>query len=146
MVVTVSVTVVDTSFLCHALLPSQLTPAALKELTRLSASEDDLQAPALVFSEFPSVLRKLENKGQLAKQDAERLFDIFRRLKLTAVNSSDRLLQRSWSLARELGQSDTFDSMGYAVAEAAKAPFLLSDKKFKNAAANRKLPNVQYFP
>jgi predicted nucleic acid-binding protein len=143
---TSSAEVLDTSFLTHALIPSQATPDAMRELERLSASGSELRVAAVVFSEFPSVLRKLENQNKLAREDAQQLFDIFRRLNLTSVNSSPRLLQRSWSLSIQLQQSDTFDSMGYAVAEAAGADLWLSDDRFNRAATRRKLPHLRYVP
>jgi predicted nucleic acid-binding protein len=59
---------------------------------------------------------------------------------------SEALIRHAWSTANDLGQSDVFDSLGYAVALARDGEFWTSDQRFANAAANRGLPNVVFVP
>jgi predicted nucleic acid-binding protein len=101
-------------------------------------------ASAATFSEFPSLLRKLVNKATLQPDEAATIFDQFRRMGIRSTNATPALLQQSWSVAVQLGQSDTFDSMGYAVAQRSKANFVTSDERFFNAARSTKLKGLQF--
>ncbi len=62
------------------------------------------------------------------------------------VEPSDAVLARAWSFAGQLGQSDVFDSLGYAIAEEIGAEFWTSDLRFSNAAAHARLSSIRYIP
>ncbi|MEO6045629.1 MAG: type II toxin-antitoxin system VapC family toxin [Tepidiformaceae bacterium] len=136
---------VDCSFLAHALIPSQQTPIARAALNEANLIGHELLGAAVLFSEFPSVLRKLVTRQSLSKPEAQALFEIFRQLPIESTNASRALMQRSWDLSIALDQSDTHDSMGYAVAEMHKAEFWTSDQRFTNAAANKGLRGYRLF-
>jgi hypothetical protein len=51
---------------------------------------------------------------------------------------------RGFELARLLGETDTFDTTGYAVAEALGADFWVSDQRFAEAVVRAALPNVRF--
>ena len=102
-------------------------------------------APSLLFSEFPSLLRKLISQRRLTPSEGEVLFELFRLLPVEPVNVTARSLQESWDLATRLGQSDTFDSMAYVVAVDQGATLWTCDRRFANAARAAGLTSVRYF-
>jgi len=135
----------DCSLLAHALLPTQRTEEAVGALREINLQGHELVAAAVLFVEFPSLLRRMVARGQLDRADGEAIFDIFRRLPIRSVNTSPGNLQRAWDLSKTLGQSDTFDSMGYAIAESENAAFWTSDQRFTNAAKTKNLSHIRRF-
>ena len=69
--------------------------------------------------------------------EAEQILEVVQAITLVRVGTSPALLDRAWEIATLLGQSDVFDSLGYAVAEAEGAEFWTSDRRFANATAGR---------
>jgi hypothetical protein len=54
------------------------------------------------------------------------------------------IAERGFELAVQLNHSDTFDTTGYAVAEALSAEFWVSHRRFAETASRANLPNVHF--
>jgi hypothetical protein len=64
---------------------------------------------------------------------------------MAALNYWDETVAaRAMQVATRLGQSDTFDSTGYAIAERLGAESWVSDRRFANAAATAQLPGIRF--
>lgn len=92
------------------------------------------------------MLRKLVARGSIAPNDAEGVFESLLGVEARVVGSGRETVRRGMELATRLGQSDTFDSTGYAIAERLGAEFWVSDRRFANAAAPARLPNIRFIP
>lgn len=136
----------DTSFLSHALLPSQQTPESTAALRQALDDGDELVATATVVIEFFSLLRKLSNRGVLSvtESDAIRQRVTATIARFVAVTEHD--VHAGYRLASRLGQSDTFDATGYVVASRSGMQFWVSDRRFANAASAEGLDGVRFLP
>ncbi len=63
---------------------------------------------------------------------------------IVIVPTDEAVILRAWDIATDLGQSDTFDALGYAVAEAYDGEFWTCDQRFANAAAGRDYPRLRF--
>lgn len=135
--------VLDTSFLAHALVPSQQTPESAEALVRLIASDDNIVIPAPLIVEFGSLVRKAANLGRVSVVEAQEIFSYVFDLK-AIMDVTPGLLSRGYEIAEKLSQSDTFDSTGYVLAEAVGGEFWTADRRFANAARAAGLSAVRY--
>ena len=76
-----------------------------------------LVAPSVLYTEFSSALRKFVARRQLTSSFAETLFEALLSFRMEIVPTDEALIRRAWEIAVDLGQSDTFDALGYATAE-----------------------------
>lgn len=136
---------IDCSLLAHALIETQRTEQAQRAFADLIRNEVELIATPALLLEFSSSLLKLRNRGDLPAEQAQRLHRLVLSMH-TLVPLPVGVFERAWQVANELGQSDTFDALGYAAAEASEAEFWTSDRRFRNAAASRRLPGVVFVP
>lgn len=137
--------VIDCSLLAHALIPTQQTPDAIAAFDEIHVHQHIMVAPAVLFSEFPSLVRKLVNRRTITREEGNAIFDEFRFFAIDSINVTQRSLMESWDLATRLGQSDTFDSMAYVVAVDQGATLWTCDRRFANAARASGLPSFRYF-
>jgi hypothetical protein len=78
--------------------------------------------PSHVLVEFGSLLRSFVARRSLTSRDASEIF--FSVDAMAALNYwDDTVAARAMQVATRLGQSDTFDSTGYAIAERLGAEF-----------------------
>jgi hypothetical protein len=96
-----------------------------------------------VLVEFDSVLRALLRRRVLTDLEADDVRLAVRELH-ARIEWRIGIEDRGFELARLLGETDTFDTTGYAVAEALGADFWVSDRRFAEAAAQANLPNVHF--
>lgn len=140
-----TVFVLDTSFLAHALVSTQMTEAAADALQEIVRTGDERIVPLPMVVEFGSLLRKSVTQGRITGPEARAVY--FEMLDIAeSVSPPQEVLRRGYELAEELGQSDTFDSTGYALAEAFDGEFWTSDRRFANAAANAGMTRVRLSP
>ena len=140
------VVVPDCSLFGHGWLPSQYTVTAEHAVAELAQRRLRRVSSLTLYLEFPSLLRKLVNRRQMASADARDLHERLLGLTIDIVPIDDALLRRAWDIATDLGQSDTFDALGYATAEAYDAEFWTCDRRFANAAAGRDYPRLRFIP
>ena len=134
--------VTDTSFLSHALIPSQKTAEAEKAFDEALTAGRELFVSGPILVEFFSVLRKLVMRGNLAIIDAN---DIRRALSRSVTGvwpATEHDAQSAFVLATRLGQSDIFDTTGYVIAQRNDAEFWVSDRRFANASTAAQLSGV----
>jgi hypothetical protein len=93
--------------------------------------------------EFHSGLRKLWARRRISDLRAREVLSELVALEYD-VGWVDGAADRGFDLASRLNQSDTFDSTGYAVAEALGADFWVSDRRFAEAVVRAALPNVRF--
>jgi len=136
--------VFDTSFLSHALVPSQQSAAALTTLGRSLTSNATRFVPSFALIEFGSLLRKAATRGSLSSAEANRLFAVaMAAADVAQVEPS--VLQSAYVLATRINQPDTFDTTGYALAQSLNAEFWVSDRRFYNAATAAGLSGISIF-
>ncbi len=90
--------VLDTSFLAHALVPSQQTPESAEALVRLIASDDNIVIPAPLIVEFGSLVRKAANLGRVSVVEAQEIFSYVFDLK-AIMDVTPGLLSRGYEIA-----------------------------------------------
>ncbi len=101
--------------------------------------------PLHVLVEFASILRSLTVRRRLSGADSHVIFEAL--LGISTLQSwHEEAPRRGFALVIRLGQSDTFDATGYAVAERLGAEFWVSDRRFANAAASAGLGGVRLVP
>jgi predicted nucleic acid-binding protein len=77
--------------------------------------------------------------------DARGFFDDFLLIPAVVIEASD-FAKASFELALRLGQSDSFDATGYAIAEAIGGELWTSDRRFVNAATSAGLTAARLIP
>lgn len=135
----------DTSLLSHALISHQRTESAVNSLDELRREGHDPICADSMFVEFTSLLRKFVNQQRLSGQVAAVVLDELLEFRIELIPVHEALVRRAFEIATQLGQSDTFDAMGYAVAEAEGGEFWTSDQRFANAAHAQGLAGVRLF-
>lgn len=105
---------------------------------------DQFAMPESLFVEFLSVLRKQVTRGRLSSDEANIIRDELLAIPVVVLPTGAATLRRAWELAVDLNQSDVFDALGYAAAEAYDAEFWTSDARFANAAQGAGLPRLRH--
>ena len=107
---------------------------------RLAAGEVALQeghrlvAPTLLRSQVLALLYGATLRGELTRRDAERHLDHLRALRVRLLG--DRVLQRhAWTVAEQLGWSDTFDAEYVALTQLQADVLVTLDAEIATAAA-----------
>jgi predicted nucleic acid-binding protein len=134
----------DCSLFSHGWLPSQLTDSAERALEELGQPPMKLFAPSVLYTEYSSTLRKFVARRQLSPSFAQTSFNALLSFRIEIVPTDETLIRRAWEIAVDLGQSDTFDALGYATAEAYDAEFWTCDRRFANAAGGRGCPRLHF--
>lgn len=135
----------DASFVAHALLPSQRTEdASLVFASAVANRTNQWFLPAALFLEWPSLVRKSVNRGEMQAGSGDRLFRVIQNLPGPRVATTRALIERAWEISIRSQQSDLFDSFGLAAAELLDAEFWTSDVRFGNATAPFAADRVKY--
>ena len=93
-----------------------------------------LVAPALLRSQVLALLYGATARGELTRRDAERQLDHLRALRVRLLG--DRVLQRqAWTVAEQLGWSDTFDAEYVALTMLQADVLVTLDPEIATAAA-----------
>lgn len=137
--------ILDTSLLAHALLSTQRTEASEAVLHELIEGAAPIVVPPHVVIEFGSLVRKAVSRGRIEPTEAVAVFQDVMNLGRRA-SFSESVLERGFDIATRLGQSDTFDATGYAIAEALDGEFWTADRRFAAAAQSANLPGVRFVP
>ena len=96
--------------------------------------EHHLVAPALLRSQVLALLYGAVLRGELTRRDAERQLDYLRALRIRLLG--DRVLQRhAWTVAEQLGWSDTFDAEYVALTQLQADALVTLDPELAAAAA-----------
>ena len=94
--------------------------------------EHQILAPALLRSQVLSLLYQAVNRGELAKNDAERRLNYLRGLRIRLLG--DRVLQSAaWKVAGQLGWPDTFDAEYVALTQLQADALITLDRKLTRA-------------
>ncbi|MDQ3707756.1 MAG: type II toxin-antitoxin system VapC family toxin [Actinomycetota bacterium] len=120
--------VVDTSAFLEALI-GRPPPEPLQ--ARLLATS--LHAPQVVDLEFLQVLRRLTDRGGLARSDAEQAREDFAALPIDRY-AHTVLAERIWALRHNL---TAYDAAYVALSEALDAPLITADVRIARAAGHR---------
>jgi predicted nucleic acid-binding protein len=121
-----------------------MTSEAAAALAGVDRRADRLAVPSTFLVEFMSVLRKAVARRRYLQQEADEILKVLRAINPTIIEPTTTTLDRAWQLSIQLGQSDVFDSLGYALAEEIGAEFWTADRRFTNAAEAAGLPAVRY--
>ena len=93
-----------------------------------------LVAPALLRSQVLALLYGATLRGELTRRDADRQLDHLRALRVRLLG--DRVLQRhAWTVAEQLGWSDTFDAEYVALTQLQADVLVTLDPEIATAAA-----------
>jgi predicted nucleic acid-binding protein len=134
----------DTSFLTHALIPSQRTDDAANALAQLIRDGDRALVTDAHLVEFFSTLRKLVTRRSLGVADANAMRGQVSATISALIPVTEHDAHAAFVLATRLGQSDIFDTAGYVVAQRLGLEFWVSDRRFANAAAAAGLPGIRH--
>jgi predicted nucleic acid-binding protein len=94
--------------------------------------EHQILAPALLRSQMLSLLYQAVNRGEIAKNEAERRLNYVRGLRIRLLG--DRVLQSvAWKVADQLGWADTFDAEYVALTQLQADALITLDRKLARA-------------
>jgi predicted nucleic acid-binding protein len=94
--------------------------------------EHQILAPTLFRSQVLSLLYQAVNRGEMTKQDAEQLLNYVRGLRMRLLG--DRVLQNvAWTVADQLGWSDTFDAEYIALTQLQAEALITLDRQLAHA-------------
>ena len=97
------------------------------------SDEHQILAPTLLRSQVLSALYQATQRGELTKQDAERLLDYVRGLRIRLLG--DRVLQNvAWKVAERLGWPDTYDAEYIALTQLQADALITLDGQLARAA------------
>jgi len=120
-----TVLVIDASAAVQASLPSQ--GFALLE-------REELVAPALLWSEVPSVLHEMAWRGSLSRALGRDALERFLTAPIAAKRHA-RLTREAWRIADELGWAKTYDAEYVALARLLSSRLLTLDARLRRTAA-----------
>lgn len=106
----------DTSVVIKYLTPDEQEEAATRLVIEALTGDVRLVAPPWAWAEVGSVLRKKIRSGLLTSDEAETLFDQYRRLPIDEVHGS-AVPGRAWELAARLNLPTLYDAAFLAVVE-----------------------------
>ena len=97
------------------------------------SAEHQILAPTLLRSQVLSTLYQATQRGELTKQDAQRLLDYVRGLRIRLLG--DRVLQNvAWKVADRLGWPDTYDAEYVALTQLQADALITLDEHLARAA------------
>jgi predicted nucleic acid-binding protein len=96
------------------------------------AGDHQLLAPTLLRSELLSLLYQAVGRGEMTRKDADRVLDHVRGLRIRLLG--DRVLQRvAWTVAGQLGWTDTFTAEYIALTQLQADAFVTLDEQLARA-------------
>jgi predicted nucleic acid-binding protein len=118
-----------------ASLAIELSLDRIGEQARDALGEDQLIAPALLWSEVPSVISELGYRNEITRELADQAFDRFISGKVGITEERPAGLTRTaWRLARELGWAKTYDAEYIALAQIARCRLVTLDIRLRRGA------------
>ncbi|MGH7335356.1 MAG: type II toxin-antitoxin system VapC family toxin [Candidatus Rokuibacteriota bacterium] len=121
--------VIDASVAVEYLIRSALTPHAQALLRSVVDHDVELWAPALLYPESVSALRKLSRLRAITTTEAHQAVEDLCRLPITTTGTRD-LMARAWALREAV---TAYDACYTALAEALGAPFVTADQRLTRA-------------
>lgn len=98
-------------------------------------SDEELVAPALLWSETLSVLHELGWRRSISRTLADEAFARFGAAPI-AMRRPSRLAEEAWRVADELGWAKTYDAEYLALARLLRCRLLTLDARLRNRAAS----------
>jgi predicted nucleic acid-binding protein len=98
-------------------------------------AEREILAPTLLRSQLLSLLHQAVHRGEMTRKDAERQLDYVRGLRIRLLG--DRVLQKvAWTVADQLGWSDTYDAEYVALTQLQADAYITLDGRLADAVKN----------
>ena len=132
---------VDASFVVAWLVPSQGSAAVEEAWHPYVTGQDDFIAPALLYPEVVSTMRRLAWRGILPEQGARRLVADFLALDIP-IHTPPGLYQRAYELAARYSHSKVYDMCYLALSEQFSCDLLTLDKRM-HAVAHWDFPRLR---
>jgi len=134
----------DTSVLIQYLVPEEFQPQAEALVLEAVEAAVRLVAPAFVWAEIGSVLRKKIRIGLLSTEEALGCFDDFCQLPIDYIDTA-QIRARAWEIAEQYQMPTLYDAAFLACAESAGADcqFWTADKTLLNQLAPARLNYVR---
>ena len=137
-----SLVCVDASLAVRWVVPEDYSDQALDLLAFWGESQTELVAPTHMLYEVNSTLRFLVSQKVISEEIGDGAFSHFRRLRIR-LTSRAAIFPLAWSLARELNQPTTYDTVYLALARMLNCELWTADRKFF-AAARTQAPEVKW--
>jgi predicted nucleic acid-binding protein len=96
-------------------------------------ANEDLVAPALLWSEASSVLHELRWRREISDRLASAAFDALLSAPI-AARTPRRLRQEAWQVANDLGWAKTYDAEYVALARILRCPLFTVDGRLHRGA------------
>ena len=132
---------VDASFVVAWLVPSQGSTAVEEAWLPYVKGRDDFVAPALLYPETISTIRRLASRGLLPEQAARRLVTDFLALDIP-THTPAGLYRRAYELAARYSLSTVYDMCYLALAEEFSCDLLTLDARM-HAVAQWDFPRLR---
>lgn len=124
---------VDASFVVAWLVPSQGSAAVEEAWLPYVRGQEDFIAPAMLYPEVVSTMRRLAWRGLLPEQAARRLVTDFLALDIP-THTPAGLYQRAYELAARYSRATVYDMCYLALAEQFSCDLLTLDKRLHGVA------------
>jgi predicted nucleic acid-binding protein len=96
------------------------------------SDEHQILAPSLIRSQLLTLLYRAVGRGELTRKAAEQRLGYVRELRIRLLG--DRVLQRNaWTIAEQLGWSDTYDAEYVALTQLHADALVTSDRRLAEA-------------
>ena len=96
--------------------------------------QEELVAPALLWSEVPSVLHEMASRGTVSRDLGRAALDRFLAAPIGARRHA-RLTSEAWRIADELGWAKTYDAEYVALAHVLSSRLLTLDARLRRTAS-----------
>jgi predicted nucleic acid-binding protein len=116
----------DTSVIISYLVPDEDEPAADALVWEAISGTARLVAPAFMWAEVGSVLRKKLRMGLLTPEQAQGCYEDFCDLPIDYINK-ESIRVRAWEMAQQYGMPTLYDAAFLACAETESAQFWTAD-------------------
>jgi len=134
----------DSSVLVKLLTWEDGSDAAAELMERVVANELSVVLPSFAWAEIGSVLRQKVLRKEIAIEEAEESWRIFRRLRNITYMDGDEIMNTAWRISTEEKLSTLYDASYLAVAETVAkqsnevCEFWTADKRLVNSLSGRK--------
>jgi len=133
-----NVVCLDSSVLVKLLTWEDESETAAHLMEKVVEREQTVVLPDFAWAEVGSVLRRKARTGEISAEDMERLWKIFRNLKVISYIGGEDIAETTWRISMEENLPTLYDAAYMAVAEKSGGEFWTADEKLVNSLGEKR--------